>query len=552
MDLKVKKPNIFFASKNWYKIALPIIIWAVFQEIIMQATDIIDNIFVNYVNDVDGLAELHNMIENSGWLNISHSTLSELGLGGYYGNAMNYNAGQLSVNGTSASNQIYTIMFASMSGFCYGAGIYSAQYFGAGKYEKLREVTAIKIYITITIGCIFALLALPNITEVLIGFTTNNKIIEKPDFILSSTSSENEIRQWFAYIQSKAANISTNIGSDYYRIISSSYIFLAINESLITSLRDTKRPFFSFWMSVIALITNGILNVFLTAPNFLGNFKGLGVEGCAIATYSSRILQLIFVISLCLIKRFEFLPHKESWLVSRYISKKIFSKALPILLNEILFSVGVVMQVKMRSMYSVESLTANAMFSTVQGLIFFPLYHGFSAGVSIFVGNELGANRMDVAKTNAHYLLTLGLITGIIAGWTFAGISYFIPNLLFSNSNPEAKRIAFWFMFIYGIIYPFIMVTNCCYATIRTGGAVWSALIMDSAFVWIVQIPVLSGLILAQVNNLIKMDIVYIQMLLMSSEIIKFIWAFIVYSRKKWVRNLTIEEHTKEIKKMPN
>jgi hypothetical protein len=55
----------FFAPRLWFKIALPIIIWAILQEIIMASTDIVDNIFVNWMKDdqIQGLAQLQDDIK---------------------------------------------------------------------------------------------------------------------------------------------------------------------------------------------------------------------------------------------------------------------------------------------------------------------------------------------------------------------------------------------------------------------------------------------------------------------------------------------------------
>ncbi|WP_338972852.1 MATE family efflux transporter [Spiroplasma endosymbiont of Panorpa germanica] len=540
-NLKSIKKQKFFASKAWYGAAFAIIIWAIFQEIIMASTDIVDNIFVNFIKDLPGLSQLNEKIDSSGWDLLTREQLKAARLNDYFGDGMSYTAGQLSVNGVAASNQIYILMYTILSGFCYGAGIYSAQYFGSGNYEKLRQITTLKFYVALIVTVFFAFLGIPGITSHLIWFTTGVPVAEQPDSFLSVSSSTEEIHSWFNYFQFEAAKISTEQGEKYYRIVSMSYVLLSINQTVITSLRETRRPFYSFWMSIISLVTNCILNVFLTAPSFLGDFKGLGVGGCAWATFSSRVIQTIFVVSLCSIKRFEFIPNRTSFVVQSAILKNSLSKAMPIVMNELFAATSLILQIKLRASYSVEALTANAIYSTIVMSFFWPLYHGMNAGISAFVGNELGANRLNEAQYNAKHLMLISVGIGLAFGGILAITSPWIPGLIFTSSNREAQRIAHYMLLFYGIFYPLVTISNACYSTLRTGGAVWTAFIMDGLFTWVIQIPLLATLITLNSKSIIILDIIWIQLALMSTEIIKVFWAYYNYSKKRWVKNLTIE-----------
>lgn len=537
-----EKKNRWFASRAWYAAALAIILWAIFQEIIMASTDIVDNIFVNFLHEdqVKGLDLLTTEISNSGWDFISENQLISAGLSADYWQ-MRYQAGQVAVNGVTASNQMYTIMFCMVSGFCYGCGIYSAQYFGAKDYHKLRQITMLKIYVVFSITLVFALMSIPGITKHIIEFTTEPKYTEKPTQILSSASSSAEIQAWYKYFQYRSATLSTEQGEMYYRIIAPSYLLLVINEVAITSLRETRRPLISFWMSLIALSTNCLMNLFLTSPSFLADFQGLGVRGTAIATFSARILQTLFIVSFLAIKRYEFIPHWNSFKIERRLFGKSMTKAMPILFNELLFAFAAVIQVKFKGMYSVEALTANAIFATVTFAIFSPLYHGLNAGITVFVGNSLGAGKLDEAQHNAKYLMGLGFMIAIVASAALLGMSFVVPPIMFSSANAEAQRIAVWMLFIYGCIYPATMLANAAYSVMRAGGAVWSATLLDGVFNWTIEIPLLIILILLTTNQVIDLDIIYIHLAVTACEIIKAVWGIVLYKKKRWVNNLTIE-----------
>jgi Na+-driven multidrug efflux pump len=203
----------FFAPRLWFKIALPIIIWAILQEIIMASTDIVDNIFVNWMKDdqIQGLAQLQDDIKTF-WGNVTIADLDAAGLSHEYLN-LTYHAGQIAVNGVTASNQLYTIMYCVVSGACYGIGVYSAQFYGAGNKERLRNVTALKFYFTLSVAGLFAMIAIPGITEPLIKFTTN------PGAAIARPGVNADILTRFHYIQHEAAVLATNEGIKYFRTI---------------------------------------------------------------------------------------------------------------------------------------------------------------------------------------------------------------------------------------------------------------------------------------------------------------------------------------------
>ncbi len=543
---KVKKR--FFAEKQWYKLTLTIILWSVLQEVIMASTDLVDNIFVNHLRPehINGFQELLNYIKDSGWKELSTNPdflklLEQNGLLGYAGDGMFYEAGQIGVNAVSASNQLYIIMFCMVSGFCYGAGIFSAQYFGAGEYQKLKQVTALKMYLTLSITVLFMLFAIPGITEKMIGFTTHPLNVSKPTDQL--VADKESIMSYFSYFQNEAAKLATQEGVRYYRIVSMSYILLTINQVTVTVLRETRRPFYSLFMASISLVANSTCNIFLTSPTFIPGFIGFGVEGSAYGTVASRIMQTIFIFCLLSIKRFEFIPRIKHFLINRIIVKLVLLKSIPILFNETLYAFAQVLQVKLRALYSVESLTANAMYETMLMAFFSPMYHGLNAGISTLVGNELGAQRFDKAKYNATHLMRLSFVIGICFTALLSGLSFVIPNLIFPNALPEANRIGIWMIFIYTMTYPVIMINNCCYSVLRAGGSVISSFLMDSGFNWTIQIPTLAFLILANKHifpesGLFTLDIVWVHLITCLCETFKLIPALILYFKKTWVRSL--------------
>ncbi|WP_425380138.1 MATE family efflux transporter [Spiroplasma endosymbiont of Stenodema calcarata] len=535
------RPKIL-ASKKWYATALVLILLATVQEIIMESTDLVDNFFASSIkNNIHGfqhLADEMKLIFGADNVYNVKQVWQDWGLENYTG--FHYTAGQLAINGIAASNQLYFIMFAILSGICYGFGVFNAQYFGAQKYKELREVTLLKIYVCLII-CFVVLILSQICGYQLVSFTTSPKYAPRPeDFRQLQPADKDLAIQWFKYFEYQAASISTKEGTEYFKIIALSYPLLAINIAFITTLRETGRAGLAVWISIIALSTNCFLNPFLIEPHFLGSFNGIGVKGAAIATSVSRVLQLIFIIVLFSYKRYEFIP--RIWhRFDGYVARRAFQKAWPIVLNEIFWSVGMVLQVKLRAYYSLDALTANAIFSTIIAALYTPLYHGFSAGTSVLVGSRLGANNLEEAEYNGRHLVILAFFVGFIAGSILIVGGWFLPELLFNNSMPETFRISHWMLFAYGLWYPCLMVAATSYAIIRTGGAVMNAFVLDALFTWLVPVPLLAILIFTS-----NLDIIYIVLIMQSVDSLKAIWAIVILSRKKWVKNLTATKHITE------
>ncbi|AOG60099.1 hypothetical protein SHELI_v1c01440 [Spiroplasma helicoides] len=559
---KVKKR--FFATGQWYKIALTLILWSVLQEVIMASTDLVDNIFVNnlYPHQIDGYKELNDYILGSGWVeSITSDKLEGLGLHelfGYAGSGIIYSPGQIGVNAVSSSNQMYVIMFAMASGFCYGSGIFSAQYFGAGEYQKLKQITALKMYLTFAITAVFAIFGIKGICHNFIEFTTHPNYqlaSQTPNYKLDSASSKEQVQEVYNYIQNKVAVLATEQGEKYYRIVSITYPLLTINQVSVTALRETRRPFYSFFMASIALVANCTTNLFLTAPTFIPGFTGFGIQGVGYGTMFSRCLQTVFIVGLLCIKKFEFIPSFKHFRIKKKLLKMALKKSLPILLNETLFAFGQVLQVKMRAMYSVDSLSANAMFETMLMAFFSPMYHGLNAGISTLVGNELGAKNFEKAEYNGKHLMRLSFMIACCFVIIFSGLSFVVPKAIFPNTTPEGKKIGEWMVFIYTMTYPVILMNSCVYSILRAGGNVTGAFLMDSAFNWTFQLPTLAVLIYENTfinpNGFVNLEIIYVHLIVCMFEVVKLIPALTFYFRKKWLRSIIDESEFKH-KDIPN
>ena len=68
---------------------------------------------------------------------------------------------------------------------------------------------------------------------------------------------------------------------------------------------------------------------------------------------------------------------------------------------------------------------------------------GFGPAAVAVVGQRLGTGSVQAAKQHANVVLKLGLVTSIVLGILFAGVSLFV-SMLYPKVGAEVLRFAIW------------------------------------------------------------------------------------------------------------
>ncbi|MEG0564587.1 MATE family efflux transporter, partial [Anaerorhabdus sp.] len=170
----------------------------------------------------------------------------------------------------AAVNRFYIIAQYGANGIVAAGSIFIAQYFGARNMDKMKESFRFLLNISIAIMLVFFLLVFI-FPEAILGFFTNDPAV-------------------------------IEMGVLYARLVSFSYIPIAITLSISGSMRsigETKIPLF---VSAIAVLINTFLNYCLIFGNF--GFPQLGIRGAAYATLVARFIETGLL--LYFIKEYEF------------------------------------------------------------------------------------------------------------------------------------------------------------------------------------------------------------------------------------------------------
>lgn len=415
-------------------------------------------------------------------------------------NLMVGDLGELAIGSVSVVNQLYFVIILITFGALGGAGIFTAQYFGSKEEEKLKQTFRFKLIVALLL-VILSIVVFSVLGEYLIGFFTENQV-------------------------------TIAGGMDYLNIVKWSMLPWAFSIAISTTFREigTTKPL--LWITLGAIITNTVLNYLLIFGNF--GFPNLGIEGAAYATLASRFVEFLLMFVLLIRKGKIFNTKiKDVFKIDALILKAIIIMALPLLLNEFFWSMGQTMFLQSYSTRGDSALAAMNITNAISQLVFVT-FGGIGTGIAVMVGNTLGMNQLEVAKDNAKKVIAFAVAFAFVTGMMLFILSFFILDLY--DITETTKRIAANNIRINAIFIPVYSFNVSMYFTLRAGGDTRSTMMMDSGYMWVVQVPLI--FILARVTNL---NVIMLFLIVQLLELPKSVFALSRYKKENWVRNLAIE-----------
>lgn len=406
--------------------------------------------------------------------------------------------GDAAIAGVAAANRFYMIATFGLFGVGGAVSIYLAQYFGAKDEEHMRQTfryAILSAYVIIAPFVVFGLF----FPDRILGFFTND-----PEVIYQ--------------------------GSTYLRIALLTYIPLALSMTIANSMRSVGETKIPLYASVTAILTNAVFNYALIFGHF--GLPKLGVAGAAYATIIARVVEVVIFIVILNKRHFVFNTHIKDLLhISKKLAKTITIKAIPLTVNEILWSSGMATLFMFYSTRGKEVMAGMSISGSVADL-FFTLFGGMAVATTVLISQELGANQLEEAKHNAYRLLRFAIILAIALGILMFSASFIAIN--FFNVSDYSKQTAKNFLQIQSFMFWIYMTNAQCFFILRAGGDTKSTLAMDAVFMWLVNIPVV-GL----VTYLTKWNVFGLYLAGQSTDLVKLAFAFSLVKREKWVKNLT-------------
>lgn len=408
--------------------------------------------------------------------------------------------GTLSMSGVSISNQLLQIFNVSIFGAMSGAGIFLAQFYGKGNRAGVHHCFRIKIGIGLLIS-LAAIFIFRLLGQNLISLYLNDN---------------------------PADSLKTlHYGMQYLNVMLVGLIPFAITQVFSSSLRETGNTVLPMKASVIAVIVNFCINYILIFGNF--GFPKLGAMGAAIGTVISRVVEM--GINIVAGSNNEYLKGAfNTKKIPIEIVGKVIKRGVPLLCNEILWSVSLALISQSYSTRGLNAVAAINITTTVTNFFMIVCY-AMGNSISIVVGQRLGAGEIETAKDYDLKMVFMNFVMCFVIGILLFSCSSFIPQIY--NTSFEVKSLACSLLKIAACMLPVISIYYSSYFTMRAGGKTVLTFLFDSVYSFVFTFT--SALLLTRLTNL---DILTIYMLVQCVDIPKAILGLILVKKGVWVHNI--------------
>lgn len=410
---------------------------------------------------------------------------------------LNY-VGQSSISAVSLAANYAGVLFMVYYGLGTGASMLSAQYWGKKDLQAIRLVEGIALRFSIVISLCFSVFALFAPELMMKLFTNDAELIA--------------------------------IGAGYLRVMSLTYFCWGIIEIYLAVLRSIGRVTVSMVLNVLAFT----LNILLNAVFIFGLFGApkLGATGVAIATATSRVVELIGCILVSLFSKDLKLKLSYMFIRNKTLFKDFLKLSLPALGNDVSWSVAFSMYSVILGHLGTDAVAANSLVTVVRNFGTVLCFGTASAG-GILLGNVMGENDMERAKVYASKILRLTIITGAIGGVLILAATPFV--LHFADLSDTAMHYLKYMLYINSYYVMGAAVNTTLIAGVfRAGGDSRFGLICDTVDMWCYAVPL--GFIAAFV---LKLPVLVVYFMLCTDEFVKWPWVIKHYLSKKWLKNIT-------------
>jgi putative MATE family efflux protein len=403
------------------------------------------------------------------------------------------------LSAASLAGQVQFIITLIFFGLTSGAAVLTAQYWGKGDTNSIEKILGICMRFSISVAVFFTIAVLLFPSQIMSIFSNEAPVIAE--------------------------------GVKYLRIVALSYVFMSVTMIYLNVMRSVERVVVSTVVYLISLITNVIIASTLIFGLF--GFPGMGIQGAAIATLSSRAIELISVFIYA--KKFNKVVHfriKNLFVRDKYLFKDFLVYSIPVTLNELMWGTGVAMNAVVIGHLGSSVVSANSVAQVTRQLATVIAF-GLANATAIIVGKAIGENNFKAAQQYSKRMVGLSILAGICGAVVILIVRPILIRVL--NLSPTAQNYLSIMMFVMSyFVIAQAYNTTLIVGVFRGGGDTKFGLFLDTTTMWCGSI--LFGALAAFVFNW-SVPVVY--MILMSDEIIKIPLTAWRYKSKKWLNNVT-------------
>lgn len=343
-------------------------------------------------------------------------------------------------------------------GLCSGMSVFVSQYWGVRDIKGIRRVMGIALLISLLLSGFFLSVALL-----------------MPEFVVRMFNQDPAV---------------VSAGCRYLVVVCFSYPAVTLTNILATVLRNTEQVKTPLYVSMITTVVNVVVNYGLIFGKL--GMPELGVTGAAVATCVSSWMGPVLLLAISARQKNLLIgPIGELFAFRLQHLKDFFRRALPVLVNEGLWSLGIVILNMIYSNQGYEYYAGMTVFKTFADLCF-AFYMGLGNACVIMVGKSVGQGKITRAVEDAKRFTALLPLAGFVIG----GLMILFRHLLVAvfagsdNLSPLVVQTALAVTVFCGIE---VILRNITYVQVvgvfRSGGDTFWGMVYDLSSLWVVSIP---------------------------------------------------------------
>jgi len=345
----------------------------------------------------------------------------------------------------------FPLIFALISfvvGIAIGSTVIISQYFGAKQMDKVKR-TIDTLYIFMFFAAIFI---------TIVGILASDYIfmlISLPDDVI-------------------------HMAVDYFNVYAIGFIFFfgfQGTSAILRGLGDSKTP---LYFLIISTLTNIGLDIFFVVV------LGWGVKGVALATVIAQA-GAFFTIIWYLNKYHSFMdfsPLKMRF--DREIFKKSLKIGLPTGVQQTVVSIGFLALYRIVNMFGTPTIAAYSIAMRIDMFVAMPAMN-FSAALSTFVGQNIGANKFERIGRGLNSTLGMSSIISVVV--TILAMFFAEPLMYLFTNDAEVVEIGKQYLYVvsgFYIIFSTMFVLN---GVLRGAGDTVFPMIITILALWVIRIP---------------------------------------------------------------
>ena len=415
--------------------------------------------------------------------------------------------GQSELGGLNQANTVFFVFQLFTFGIMSGGSVLIGQYWGKKDIGAINRVMGMSFYLAFGVSMLAA-----------------TAVFLFPSEIMSITTNDTAL---------------IDCAARYSKIVAYSFVLNSLSMVYISAQRSAENSS----LGMVVLISSMAINVFLNWVLIFGHFgfEAMGLEGAAIATLISRIIEFIMVLVYMLFidKRIPLMPRKMLK-PGKVIAGDYIKYATPVVINETLWSTAY-------SMYAVvyghmqgasDIIAAYSVTGSIERIMLV-LCNGVGTAAAVIISKQIGEGRRksEVLETG-NWLLRLSLVTGFITAiLPLITERFFLDGFIYEVFNISGAAMGIGHMMMLVTVVKVIVKTYnymVIVGILRGGGNVKTAAWLDVLFMYIWSVPAcfIAALVLDA-----PIEVVYV--LALSEDVIKAVVGGIIVHRGEWVHDLT-------------